>query len=367
MTSSNLCRSWTAAALIARQLHCRTRKPSRPNVYEELPLRKAWLRPAAVQLLATMCSTVQLSNRGIALLTASVALGFAVPAFAAPQQILVEVVKCPVMVFDSPDQKTGVPLKSGKQTVAAGKWLKAGKAGKTFGVVRAYTLRGVKESKTDKWLALTPLAAAEASPYAAMLAEIMRPAGRMKGAPTPVALWYPAQFGKTWADNFHFRWAPTTVKTVRFKVTIDESTVPLWDSGQVDAATISLNDPTLAEELKKALGAGVSSLTLEIQADEETFQRPLSLAVAGAQPELAKELKWWSKHAKGVAAHLGQAGAFLKRGFLSDSAQCYLAAWQAAPGSALAKDSFRGSLARLGLDDLQIQAVMRQVKPAAKR
>jgi hypothetical protein len=199
-----------------------------------------------------------------------------------------------------------------------------------------------------------------------MLAEIMRPAGRLKGAPTPVKLWYPGQFGKIWADKFHFRWAPTTVKSLRFKVTIDESAVPLWESGYVDAGAASLDDAKLAEELNKALSAGVSGFTLEIQADDQTFQQPLQIANAAAQLELAAEVEWWTKHAKGVAAHLGQAGAFQKRGFLSDAAHCYLAAWEAAPNSAIAREGFRSGLARLGLDDAQIAAVVAQVSPNRK-
>lgn len=344
--SGYLCRGWTAAANISRQWHCRTRKRSRP------------------------CGS-SLPNRIYASLGALLALVLAGQAQAAPQQILVEVVKSPVLVYDSPDQKKGVPLKPGKQTVAAGKWLKGGKSRKAFGVVRAYTLRGVKESKGDGWLALTPLAASEATPYAAMLAEIMRPAGRLKGTPPPVtpptlALWYPAPFGKTWLDGFRLRWTSLTARSLRFKLTSGDGNAPLWESGDVDPALARLEDPALAIALKAALAKG-DPLTLTAQTDGDSIEQPLQLGNAATHPELAADLAWWSANAKGVALHLGRAGAYQRRGFLADAATAYLAAWEAAPNSSVARDGFESMLERFGLEGMQIAAVMKQVKPASKR
>lgn len=290
---------------------------------------------------------------------------------AAPQQILVEVVKSPVLVYDSPDQKKGAPLRPGKQTVAAGRWLKAGKTGKTFGVVRAYTLRGVKESKADGWLALTPLAASEATPYAAMLAEIMRPAGRLKGTPPPMtpptlALWYPAPFGKTWLDGFQLRWTSLTAKTLRFKLTSGDGNAPLWESGEIDPTLSRVEDPALTVALKAGLAKG-QSLTLTAQSEGDSTERMLQLGNAATQPELTADLAWWTANAKGVAMHLGRAGAYQKRGFLADAALAYLEAWEAAPNSSVAREGFEGTLERLGLEGIQIAAVMKQVGLSPKR
>ena len=146
---------------------------------------------------------------------------------------------------------------------------------------------------------------------------------------------FPTADSVVWPQDFVIYWRPLREGNVTFSLHAPNSNQPLWQSGEINGNTGSLDSPELKQKVASYRDSSPQSskLVLEGQTPSGGFTIPFSLLSRDDEKKLADELQVWSQTNNELLQAVGRAYSFASRNLFREAAQQYAQALKIAPGS----------------------------------